>query len=88
MDGWMDDGWLAGWLNEMLGLSLRPTLGTLGLTTSEKDKESKVRKPSGFHPGVGVGARGLNIPHVEAGLSTRLVLHIGVLEMEFHPKKL
>ena len=37
-----------GWLNEMLGLSLRPTLGTLGLTTSEKDKESKVKSPSVF----------------------------------------
>lgn len=84
---WMDE-WMDGWPNEMLGLSLRPTLGTLGLTTSEKDKESRVRRPSGFHPGVGVRVRGLNIPHVEPGLSTRLVLHIGVLEMEFHPKKL
>ena len=74
--------------DKLKGLSLRPTLRTLGLTTSEKDKESKVRKPSGFHPGVGVGAGGLNIPHVEPRLSTRLVLHIGVLEMEFHPKKL
>ena len=45
MDGWMD-----GWLNKMLRLneSRRPTLGTLGLTTSEKDKESKVRTPVVF----------------------------------------
>ena len=45
-------------------------VGTLGLIASEKGKESKVRTPSDFCPGVGAGARGLNLPHREPGCST------------------
>ena len=80
------------WLNEMLRLneSHRPTLGTLGLTTSEKDKESKVRMPSGFHPGVGVGAGGLNlsIPCGTRGSPLSWFYILGFWKWKSIPKKL